>query len=729
MAANVIPPSPVTSHCTLPTTPLNLIQWRLLTLRAAHSGHIDAAVRDALLHRLHHGFPIGVDPSLPVPTTVRFCRNLPGTLKGSPDYDPIKTLKILKSLQREIQLGRTAGPFISPPFPNLQISPLGAVPKKRSERLRIIHDLSFPHNDKKQSVNSRLIDTTCQYLRFHDVLRRIAAIGPSCLLAKIDIKDAFRLLRVRPEDQYNLGIRFWGFFLYERCIPFGIHPGPSLFEEFATAVEKICNAMGIPDIPHYADDSLLITTPQQAGPLYALALSIFTRLGIPISEDKLIPPSPIVEFLGLVIDCPAGQIRIPEDKLIAYRRDISSARTHPENMSLHDIQSLLGILIYASQCVHKGRLFLSHLLGDLKEALTRGGGTAALQPGRPPPSTHHTHIEATTLRGVILHDPLPPPYLGPLSSDILGDSASEDFPVGSTEGVLSAPPDSIRGAHSTPSGSPVRPPPGSLARHPPLPSPPEPLDGLHRRGPKTNPVRLHLSPGALMELRWWDKCLQEWNGVSIIPPSLALLPLSRRHTLSTDACGTGMGAWLLKADGSAHFLLHRWSDREISLATRKKRISMPFLEMLSVIRSVFTWQNDLADSAIVLRTDCTAVVQGINTNHSKSLLSHQLLLSLFLTTTKNRIFIDCQHIKGILNVEADALSRAPSPTDTHLYPSYLSHEFFSLPSVSSVPSHLLSQTTIVDLPSEHLGPLWSAFATPPWRPPPTKHTTMEFKDS
>jgi hypothetical protein len=184
-----------------------------------------------------------------------------------------------------------------------------------------------------------------------------------------------------------------------------------------------------------------------------------------------------------------------------------------------------------------------------------------------------------------------------------------------------------------------------------------------------------------------------------------------------------MGAWLLKADGSALYLTHRWSDREISLATRKKRISMPFLEMLSVIRSVFTWQKDLAESAIILRTDCQSVVQAINANHSKTLQSHQLLLSLFLTTTKNRIFVDCQHIEG------DALSRAPPPTDTHLYNSYLSKEFFPLPSVCSVPSPLLSQTPIVDLPSEHLGPVWSAFVTPPWRPPHIRLMTTESKDS
>ncbi len=671
MSANTIPSSPSSSHCTLPSTPLDLNQWESLTLKAVLSGHLEADVRHSLLLRLSEGFPIGLNSSLSAPSSIRQCRNHLQTQFNHPQYDSIKILKVLTSLQREIQLGRTAGPFKAPPFPNLQISPIGAVPKKRSDKIRVIHDLSFPRRGIG-SVNSRLLEAPCRYLQFDSVLRTIADIGPSCLLAKIDIKDAFRLLRVLPKDQYNLGIHFMGFYFYERCISFGIHPGPSLFEEFATAVEKICNAEGIPLIPHYLDDSLLIARQEDAFHQYTKALSVFRRLGIPLSEDKLIAPSPVVEFLGIVIDCVKMQIRIPDDKLSAYRKEISVALSNSPSLSLHDIQSIFGILIYASRCVQKGRLFLSNLQRDLTAA-----GRASI-----PPS-------ALSNPGIL-------PHLIESNSVLIGStdgdiSNSISKPFGSTEG------------HS---------------------SLPESIRGRQRLSP-----RIPLSMGSLMELRWWDRCLKDWNGVNIIPPSISSVPLSLRHTLFTDACDKGMGAWLLKADGSALYLLHRWTDREISLATRKKRISMPFLEMLSVIRSVFTWQNDLAESAIILRTDCTAVVQGINTNHSKTLQSHQLLLSLFLTTTRNHIFINCQHIEGILNVEADALSRAPSPTDTHLYHSYLSKEFFSLPSVSSVPSHLLSQTPIVDLPSEHLGPVWSAFVTPPWRPPHTKHMTTESKDS
>ena len=53
-------------------------------------------------------------------------------------------------IEKEVNLGRTAGPFKSPPFLNFTTSPLGAVPKKDPGEFRIIHDLSYPKNN---SVN------------------------------------------------------------------------------------------------------------------------------------------------------------------------------------------------------------------------------------------------------------------------------------------------------------------------------------------------------------------------------------------------------------------------------------------------------------------------------------------------------------------------------------------------------------------------------------------------
>ena len=54
----------------------------------------------------------------------RFSRNLPTAL-AQPDI-------VKANLDKEVSLGRVAGPFSAPPFPNFQVSPIGLVPKKYS---------------------------------------------------------------------------------------------------------------------------------------------------------------------------------------------------------------------------------------------------------------------------------------------------------------------------------------------------------------------------------------------------------------------------------------------------------------------------------------------------------------------------------------------------------------------------------------------------------------------
>ncbi len=47
-------------------------------------------------------------------------------------------------IQEQIELGRVAGPWDHPLFDFFVASPLGAVPKRNSDKIRVIHDLSWP---------------------------------------------------------------------------------------------------------------------------------------------------------------------------------------------------------------------------------------------------------------------------------------------------------------------------------------------------------------------------------------------------------------------------------------------------------------------------------------------------------------------------------------------------------------------------------------------------------
>ena len=90
-------------------------------------------------------------------------------------------------LDREIAIGRIAGPFPTPTPNDLVISPLGVVPKKVCGEYRLIHDLSFPKNN---SVNSHIdkSHTEVHYELLDHCVSIIHGLGTNCLIAKAESK-------------------------------------------------------------------------------------------------------------------------------------------------------------------------------------------------------------------------------------------------------------------------------------------------------------------------------------------------------------------------------------------------------------------------------------------------------------------------------------------------------------------------------------------------------------
>jgi hypothetical protein len=496
------------------------------------------------------------------------------------------SLKILQDMKKEVELKRRAGPFSSLPFPNLVVSPIGAVPKKHSTKLRLIHHLSWPRDLSHSSVNESINDIECEYTSFQSVVKEIAASGKGTLLAKYDIKDAFRLLRVRPDDHLFLGMAFAGYYFYEKCIPFGIKSGPAFFESFATAINTMASAQeGIQHLRHYLDDFILFCHPDRAESDHAAVLSLFRQLGVPICEEphKLITPRTELEFLGIVINTDSMTVRLPDDKRDRYRATIETWRKLKRG-SLHDLQSLVGVLVYAARAIQHGRCFYFHNLALLREVRPARGGT-----------------------------------------------------------------------------------------------------GRGRR-------MVRLSDKALAELDWWSEFISAWNGVQIIPPTIEQFPVTRRRLITTDACMGGAGAWF---PGQRKYICLPWAPEIIEMAMRRERLSMPFLELLSIVLAVYSWRTELSGLAIDLQSDCETVVMALRKGYSLQPDIHQLILSLLFITNQHQIFLSCSHIQGIKNVEADTLSRA-ADNDVLTQSRNLS-VFFALPSVKEGPSPL--QTVVSPLPS------------------------------
>ena len=265
-------------------------------------------------------------------------------------------------LAKELDAHRLAGPFSSPPFPVFRVSPLGLVPKKVEGEFRLIHHLSFP---KGSSLNDGISTdhTSVSYATVEDAIRRIKTVGPGCFLAKTDIKNAFRIIPILPQDYNLLGICWRGLYYYDRCMPMGCSSSCKTFETFSTAIEWIAqNKLHITHILHLLDDFLIISPREElCQKQLDLFLMLCSYLGIPMAPEKTVGPSQIISFAGIELDSILMEARLPQEKLDKCQTLISAFLTRCK-VSLQEIQSLTGLLNFACSVVVPGRAFLRRLI-------------------------------------------------------------------------------------------------------------------------------------------------------------------------------------------------------------------------------------------------------------------------------------------------------------------------------------------------------------------------------
>ncbi len=172
---------------------------------------------------------------------------------------------VIKKLNKEILVGRIVGPFLEPPLKDFVINPLGLVPKTSDTGQHL--PTLYPDDEKsyclitdlrKSGLNAGIPKerATVQYTQFETVIRAVQAQGHGSYLAKTDLSSAFRHVPIHPQDWHLLGMKVWGTYLFDKCLPFGLSTSCVIFEEISTAIEAIsraCLSLG-QDLHHYLDD-------------------------------------------------------------------------------------------------------------------------------------------------------------------------------------------------------------------------------------------------------------------------------------------------------------------------------------------------------------------------------------------------------------------------------------------------------------------------------------------
>lgn len=265
-------------------------------------------------------------------------------------------------LRKEIELGRIAGPFRTPPIKDLTISPIGLHPKKTPGEFRLIIHLSHP---KGTSINDGIAheDATVQYANIGMAIKMIKALGKNCYMAKTDIKNAFRIILLHPSQYKLTGIKFKDCYYIDLNLPQGASSSCAIFEKFSTAIEWIAKQkLKIPFIIHILDDYLIIAkTKGECKKQLKRFIKFCGLMGVPVAFEKTIGPQQIIEFVGIELNSVKMHARLPDSKITKCIGKIEDLIKR-ERASLKQVQELSGLLNFACNVIYTGKNLFAQII-------------------------------------------------------------------------------------------------------------------------------------------------------------------------------------------------------------------------------------------------------------------------------------------------------------------------------------------------------------------------------
>ena len=321
--------------------------------------HPSVEFRNYVLSMVREGCPVGYQGA----ATPLHCDNWPSAYENS------------NGLSLYIDKHKQSGAIIGPLY-NLsqtyRTSPLGAFTKKRSDKLRIIHDLSWPPG---RSVNDGIDkeDYTCTYSSVSDAVA-LCRTMTSPWLAKTDLSDAYLQCPVKPEDTDLLGFAWesddgrLAFFKFTTlCL--GLRSAPRLFSDLAAALNYICIANGVKGhLINYLDDFLILSdTRAECEASLSVVIDCASKCGLHVKPSKTEAPCKKLTFLGLQIDVDRKTVSMSQERLSDVRQELRDW-IDKKSCSKREILSLIGTLTFCSQVVHYGQLYTCRLIHASKKA-------------------------------------------------------------------------------------------------------------------------------------------------------------------------------------------------------------------------------------------------------------------------------------------------------------------------------------------------------------------------
>ena len=322
------------------------------------TGHPDD---DIVIQGIKYGFPTQYWGP-PRPT------NIPGYNHTSAKAYPAS---VREYIDKELEEMALIGAFRDPPFEWVHFSPMMSRPKAGGDHTarRIIVDLSFPQGYDINSCISKNVyfgtNFTHTLPTTDSLVWMIGSMGYQGYMYTIDIARAYRNFHSDPLDWPLMGIAFEGDVLIDTALPFRARNSSFYMQKVAEFIDRSLTLQGA-CVLIYLDDLVGVAHDEDTAHLhYNMACELLGDLGLPLALKKLAPPSPRIQWLGILFDIPNRTISIPQAKIQEILKVITDLYSRSA-MTRRDVQQLAGKINFVARVCRPARLFMARILSYLR---------------------------------------------------------------------------------------------------------------------------------------------------------------------------------------------------------------------------------------------------------------------------------------------------------------------------------------------------------------------------
>lgn len=294
-------------------------------------------------------------------------------------------------LAQEVSKGFLIGPFQDRPLvsPGVYLSHVNALTLHKKDKYRLCIDLS---GDLKGTVNFFISaeDSSVDFSTIDDVVDSTILCGSGALIAKLDLKDAYKILPVHRDDVPLLGIRWRRLYFVSVRLVFGLRSAARLFNNVSTtlvwALDRWTRETLVPErftscltsskqggpwslvktleMRHLLDDFIFIFIPflELAEFVFGRLIYLFNQWGFPLNVSKTCYPASSQIVFGIGLNTILGEYFLPESKIIKGLEGLKCVEIKGDSLTKRDMQSLIGLLAFLARALVASRTFLRRLI-------------------------------------------------------------------------------------------------------------------------------------------------------------------------------------------------------------------------------------------------------------------------------------------------------------------------------------------------------------------------------